>query len=64
MQSLMSNEQKLGNLTIADQSDGVLGSQWSITQSTVGVVIAVLKPLQVRLHDTLKDDERKHRILM
>lgn len=60
----MSNEQKLGNLTIADQSDGVLGSQWSITQSTVGVVIAVLKPLQVRLHDTLKDDERKHRILM
>lgn len=43
------------NLTIADQSDSVLCSERIIAQSTVGVVITVLEPLQIWLHNTLRE---------
>lgn len=64
LQTCILRKQKLDNLTIADQSDSVLSSQYIITQSTVGVVITVLEPLQIWLNDTLKGSKWKYRILM
>lgn len=47
VKTVAKNKTKLDNLTIADQSDCVLEIQGIITQNTAGVVITVLKPLQI-----------------
>lgn len=51
---------KYNNRTVANQSDSVLRRQRGLAQSTVRVVIAVLKPLQIWLHYTLEGQKTQN----
>lgn len=53
-------KRKYNNRTVANQSDSVLRRQRGLAQSTVRVVIAVLKPLQIWLHYTLEGQKTQN----